>query len=393
MPSIAATIPESAPVNETAELHSQVTGRASERFYHPELDVLRFFAFLAVFIHHSLSSDVAAYMQKGLPEWVAKWCAAAVLSGGLGVDLFFALSSYLITELLIREYLLRGKLDWRSFYVRRALRIWPLYYLFIAACVLIVPLFLVDSLSGWHLIAFLFFSANWSCAALGYPASVAAPLWSISVEEQFYASWPLLLSRIGINRIVHICIAMLIIAQVTRLLLWSLDAGHTAVWCNTFARLDPIAGGALLAACLRGNVPRLTNFMRISLLIVGGLLFVCAARFGNFYGAGSLFLYPAATIGAISVICAILRKQERGLRQSLIRRALIYLGRISYGLYVWHLLAIAITVKIASSKYPIPKPVLAFLITVLISICSYHVIERPFLRWKERFSYVRSRSS
>src|SRR6266496_1180245 len=114
----------------------------TERFYHPELDVLRFFAFFMAYIHHSLPHHEEFYTQMGVPHAIAKTIAAIGATGAFGVNLFFLLSAYLITELLIRERQRFGHIDLRAFYIRRILRIWPLYFCFLAfACALqwIVP--------------------------------------------------------------------------------------------------------------------------------------------------------------------------------------------------------------------------------------------------------------
>ncbi|MGA9977970.1 MAG: acyltransferase family protein [Candidatus Sulfotelmatobacter sp.] len=116
-------------------------GAQRERFYRPELDCLRFFAFFAVFIFHTLGGGDAAYFAaRGVP--FAGLIASAASAGRFGVDLFFFLSAYLITELLLREQEQCRKLDLRFFYMRRILRIWPLYFLGLLIGVLLP---LVDS--------------------------------------------------------------------------------------------------------------------------------------------------------------------------------------------------------------------------------------------------------
>src|SRR5579863_4281789 len=115
--------------------------------YRPELDVLRFIAFFGVFLFHTAGYPVDFYVRHHVPMFVAEVLNAAIASGKYGVDLFFALSSYLITDLLIRERDQFGSLDVRSFYVRRILRIWPLYY-FILSVTLLVPFFDPDRQFG-----------------------------------------------------------------------------------------------------------------------------------------------------------------------------------------------------------------------------------------------------
>src|SRR5688572_30035228 len=120
--------------NARVEPYQRKTG-----FYRPELDVLRFSAFLAVFIHHALPRDASLYVASGIPEFVAQLLLTAKEAGAFGLDLFFTLSSYLITDLLMRDWVDCGRVSLRNFYMRRALRIWPLYFVFLAATVLIVP--------------------------------------------------------------------------------------------------------------------------------------------------------------------------------------------------------------------------------------------------------------
>ena len=123
---VAETVPAAAGVS--------TRGRSehSARFYRPELDVLRFFAFLGVFIFHSAPRTMDFYNAAGYPHWLSSLLIPAFGAGAYGVDLFFALSAYLITSLLLRERAATGALDLRGFYLRRILRIWPLYLAFVA---------------------------------------------------------------------------------------------------------------------------------------------------------------------------------------------------------------------------------------------------------------------
>src|SRR5215831_4185884 len=118
--------------------HAPDRPNASQSFYRPELDGLRFFAFLFVFITHAFSDDATVYVARGVPWWIAHLAARLAHIGRYGVPLFFVLSSYLITELLIRESRLRGRIDVPRFYARRALRIWPLYFVFVLASAVVV---------------------------------------------------------------------------------------------------------------------------------------------------------------------------------------------------------------------------------------------------------------
>jgi peptidoglycan/LPS O-acetylase OafA/YrhL len=207
-----------------------------DSFYHPELDMLRFFAFFVVFVHHFLPQNREAY-GKYLNSVFSGIVVSAVTAGGLGVDLFFCLSSFLITKLLIIEHEQTQDIDVRSFYIRRILRIWPLYIFFMLVTIFFVPLILPqENLSRLYIILFLLFFANWACAFSGYPDSVAAPLWSVSIEEQFYLSWPILLKTINIKNLVKMCIVLLLLATATTEYIWSILAliiqGYGVIPCK-----------------------------------------------------------------------------------------------------------------------------------------------------------------
>jgi peptidoglycan/LPS O-acetylase OafA/YrhL len=364
-------------------------------FYHPELDVLRFLAFLAVFFHHALPRDVALYRNNGFPAAVAAWLVTAKQAGAYGVDLFFVLSAYLITELLLREHASHGSFSISSFYVRRALRIWPLYFTFLAITVLVVPGILPDDRFGTlYIVSFVLFVGNWVCAANGLPFSVASPLWSISIEEQFYLFWPPLLRLAGVNRARQLAIGLLLVALSTRILLAVLDVTHPAVWCNTIARLDSIALGAILAVSLKGRAPQMKTGVRFLLGGVGLVILLLVAKYLGQDGPTSVITYLATASASVMLLVAVLRNDAQFL---LVRPFswLVYLGRISYGLYVFHLLGLALVAKLIITGVGIPlgfeiRVLLSFGLTVLLAAVSYRWLEQPFLRMKKRFSAVRT---
>src|ERR1700690_2343892 len=123
------------PTEDAVKPQASSPASSPARFYRPELDALRFFAFLAVFVYHTSPSDPPYYSARHIP--CAYLVAAASHAGAFGVDLFFLLSAYLITELLLRERDECGQVHLDSFYVRRILRIWPLYFLGILIAVLV----------------------------------------------------------------------------------------------------------------------------------------------------------------------------------------------------------------------------------------------------------------
>lgn len=363
-------------------------------FYHPELDALRFLAFLAVFVHHALPNDLALYTGSGVPEAAARWLLTAKGAGAYGVDLFFTLSAYLITELLVREHLSRGRINVWAFYARRALRIWPLYFTALAAAVLLAPRVLpAEEFGPVYVVSFALFAGNWACAWWGLPFSVANPLWSVSIEEQFYLAWPLLLLCCGVGRIRHLALAMLAVACGARIILAATGTEHPGVWCNTFARLDPIACGALLAVGLRGGAPALGAAARLALCGGGLAVWLLVTKYLQQDGPTSLVTYPAVAAGSLMLLVAALRPEAPLLRRAPLS-CLVYLGRISYGLYVFHLFALAfmaqqLTLPLVGVPLNFEQRVAcAFVLTVLLAAASYRWLEGPFLRLKGRFSYA-----
>jgi peptidoglycan/LPS O-acetylase OafA/YrhL len=362
-----------------------------KNFYHPELDVLRFVAFLAVFMHHSLPRDARLYANKGLSPLATEFLLTAKEAGAFGLDLFFALSAYLITELLLREHAKRGSFSVSAFYVRRALRIWPLYFAFLALTVFVIPTIIpAERFGPIYIFSFALFVGNWVCATHGLPFSVASPLWSISVEEQFYIGWPLLLKFFGINRLKQLAFAMLFLAVAVRVFLAVYGVEHPGVWCNTIARLDPIALGAILAFVLNGRAPQIKNGLRVVLWVVALATWWLVARFLHQDGPTSVATYALSGFASVVLLLAVMRTEAPLLKVRPFSW-LVYLGRISYGLYVFHLFALALVMNMAFIPgLGIPlnfelRILLALLLCVAWASASYRLLELPFLRLKERF--------
>ena len=360
-------------------------------FYRPELDVLRFGAFLLVFIHHGFPLAAAEYAGWGVPTFLAELLAAGARAGALGVDLFFALSAYLITEVLFREQRARGNFDIRAFYTRRILRIWPLYYF---ALLVLLPLLALampaDKMPGNFWVAFLFFAGNWACAWWNlYPTSLAL-LWSVSIEEQFYAVWPWVLRLCGPRMPLCAC-GLLAIATMTRFFVIShggLTGMDARIWTNTFARLDPIAGGALLAWLLQGKIPQHTRRKRVFWIASGGAGLWIAGSVLKDPGLIWLLTYPLAAAACVAILYGSFA--PTGEREPTM---LTYLGKISYGLYVFHVAAIRLVQTIAGPSLNGPIVLLiAFSLTVALAALSYRYLESPFLRWKNRFAHVSTRA-
>ena len=219
----------------------------AERFYRPELDVLRFFAFLGVFIFHAAPRTMDFYDRAGYPHWLSSLLIPTFGAGAYGVDLFFALSAYLITSLLLRERAATDHLDLRGFYLRRILRIWPLYLAFVAFAAIFALLVPGQHLPMRYVVGYSLLAGNWIYVFYGLPASFAVPLWTVSIEEQFYLAWPLALRKASVRAMAIIAAGILVVANAWRVWLAVSAAPVERIEYNTFTRLDPIALGILIA--------------------------------------------------------------------------------------------------------------------------------------------------
>jgi len=378
-------------------------GAVTERFYYPELDSIRFFLFCAVWSFHALPKEESVYAMYQVPAALAGLIIGIIKAGMCSLDAFFVLSAFLITELLLRERELRGSADLKAFYIRRLLRIWPLYF-FVLALACLFSVFNRSQFLGWDYgVAYLLFMGNWIDIFRGFPrARIIAPMWTVSFEEQFYLLWPLVLVRASKRTIYRIAIGLLVVANFVRFILLFKHQGGQPIWWNTFARLDTIAFGILLAMVLHRRTLRLALSNRLGLLLVGIALWVFV---GNYCGlldpfptiARGMIGYPLMSLGCVAIFLSLLGAPQDGVR-FLKNPKLVYLGKISYGLYAYHILSLQLSDRFFGRYHPSHGQwtltlVCGLLITFVLAGASFKWLESPFLRLKrERFTYVPSGS-
>ena len=369
--------------------------KAAPRFYAPELDALRFFAFFGVFLFHAAPRTMDFYAAAGSPQWLSKLLIAIFGAGAYGVDLFFALSAYLITSLLLREKENTGRVDVRGFYLRRILRIWPLYLSFVAFAAVMARFLPGQNLPGRYIVGYSLLAGNWIYVFYGLPASFAILLWTVSIEEQFYLAWPLALRRASRRAITIMAIGILLLANLWRVWLALTAAPIERMEYNTFTRLDPIALGILIA--LYGDrLPRLVRWQRAALLSAGVVTWVatyafCVSSDPPRLSTGAMALGHSLTaLASAAILLAVLGSSYGFLRN----KTLLYLGKISYGLYVLHEFAHFCAQRLLPAATPLRVMVqsgFAFVLTLALAAASYRWLESPFLRLKERFAHVQSR--
>ena len=361
----------------------------------PGLNGLRFFAAMAVaFSHVELLKQY-----HGLPNAYDQ--PAVYELGRLSVTLFFVLSGFLITWLLLVEKQRTNDIDVRRFYVRRMLRIWPLYFLVVLASFLLLPHLeafqvprFTDALGAHFGVTFTLFVLFLPQLALSLyaPVPFAEPAWSIGVEEQFYLLWPLLLKRT--RNFVGLAVIVIVVA---------VGARQAALWIAQAHRTDAAALTFWNAAI------SYLYFTRIECMAIGGLFawLVFAkkkATLNFFYNRFVQFLVYALTAwllitesfkpifhyGVYSVCFGILILNVATNPRSLIKlpgRAFEFLGNISFSIYMLHELAIQLVLFHGWTSTAMLYTASMTLTIAAASAC-YMFFERPFLRLKSRFAVV-----
>ena len=373
-----------------------------KRYYRPELDVLRFIAFMMVFIVHRMDFipiDPAQHY----------WLYIVCLLGDFGVAVFFLLSAFLITELLFRESDETGAIQLKAFYTRRILRIWPLYFMVFFGLVLLnqfLPHAGAKEPASW--LAFTLFAGNWWICLHGWiPAYPVNPLWSVSVEEQFYIAIPFIARychRLGATAISLV----LIVVSYAAVVLYAMHPanGFSSQWTNSFVQFQFFAAGTLLSIYLKGRVPQWHPALRHVAALAGiGCWLVASTTFGVEADTPHSTVVQAP-IGWALVLAGtlLLFLSMLGLPSKYLPRPIVYLGRISYGLYLFHelvywlifspdkewIIRLSRLLHLADCSNGVGTA-LAFCLTVLVAHASYQLYEKPFLHLKSRFTIVPSR--
>jgi peptidoglycan/LPS O-acetylase OafA/YrhL len=382
-------------MHSTTNLDDAKTDAGRKSYYKPELDVIRLIAFGMVFFHHVLPRDVMFFGNHLSNPALIKFFASIGNSFGFGLPLFFFLSAYLIATLLILEKQSTQTIHLRSFYIRRILRIWPLFYFGLAIGALYALLW--SHYDQFKMIGFyaaflgnLFFINNHASE------NPAVALWSLSLEEQFYIVFPILLSVMGVRRTPIIAIGMVVLSLVA--LFWMgnqrLDVDE-AIWTSTLSQLIFFGSGVLLAYFTIGKKVDLSIGVRFLLIIVAfGLMISSAFLFDiKYFGNAKSGLSVVVGYCGVALACVLLILGFLDIRIKF-PGWMIYLGKISFGLYVYHFLYLMLVGHVAS-KY-MDRTVwlilpLALIPTILTAMLSYRYLETPFLNLRKRFAFINSR--
>lgn len=366
-----------------------------EKIYFPNLNGLRFIAAFLVIIHH-------IEQLKSISNIDSYWNEVRFIEiiGKLGVVLFFVLSGFLITYLLLIEEFAFRTISIRKFYIRRILRIWPLYFLIIILAFWLLPNISLFSLPGYgkdviysnlilKLFLYVIFFPNLVVSLLGV-VPYASHIWSIGTEEQFYLVWPVFLKYLKKYRIylmLSIIIFYLLFAKfLTSTLSDFLPYKRViyAFWSNF--NIDCMAIGGIYAILLY-HKSRLLEILRNQYFFYLIIVIVMAFMLNGVYIPYIHYEFYATLFGIIILNFASNDK----IIISFENRVLNYLGNISYGLYMYHPIGIVLSLAIAKSLnlmtnwfvYP-----LSFILTILLAGFSYRYFETFFLKYKTNFSNI-----
>jgi len=318
--------------------------------------------------------------------------------GFLGVDLFFVLSGFLITALLLREWERTGGINFKHFYIRRGLRLLPALFA-VLACYL-----LYASMTGWkdgqlpaYKSAFftLFYVSNWVKAVMGDNAlGMLSHTWSLSIEEQFYLLWPLLLAvmlRVRLSpRVVVLLVGLgALSAAVQRAFLYTGTASIPRVYNGFDTRADALLVGCGVALLVSGNLIPSHRWMRMAIRVAGfaGALLLAVFFVKMSYKSHLLYDYGGLTVIALcagAILLELLYGPPKFVSRVLGSAVLVWVGQLSYGLYLWQF-----PVYQVIGKLKLPWMVmtgLRFAVTFAVAALCFYLLERPCLRLKSRFS-------
>lgn len=351
----------------------------------PSLDGLRAVAILMVLLAHG------AYSFNGIVRLILDYIGNSTL----GVQIFFVLSGYLIYSLSVREIEKTGQFNWRLFYLRRGLRILPLFYAYIGVLIVLVY-FNKLYLRPIHVLSAATFSMNyrhvWDSFTGASDYFVIGHYWTLALEEQFYLAWPILmllfLRKLQFLKVMVIIVISAPIIRTFVYLLFPDSRGQIIMMFHT--GFDSIAAGVLLGELHKNQQTRgwIETFVNRRHNVVACMLFIflvspaIALKFG---GAYSLPIGKSLELVCVCfVISASIWKRDSLLFKILNWAPLVYIGVLSYSLYVWNNLFLYSEGVWVVNVFPFN-----FFAVLIFAVASHFLIERPFLNLKDRFHQER----
>lgn len=347
--------------------------------YFKRLDALRFFAFFLVFWNHTLNNYIRHYFNLG-----ETYMEALFDTGESGVRIFFVISGFLITYLLLKEYKANDEINIKHFYYRRLLRIWPLYYLVLIPSIYIFPQFISTmEFCGSELLNLTFLN-NFDNPPCHTPNVRIA--WSVAIEEQFYLFWPLVFAGL-------IKKPKILIATCTLISIFSSIYIVETDWnsrFDTLGNLNYLMTGCIGAIVYSENSEVISQHLSKTKFIYPVILTILLLH--TYKPDVSAFLMP---LGYLYVIVYLIVNDTKG--QSIFSK----LGKYTYGMYMYHPLLVKFTkisLDILDIDYRTYAPglvtliLISFVLTIIVSIISYQYFEKWFINLKKRFTIISTRT-
>jgi peptidoglycan/LPS O-acetylase OafA/YrhL len=352
--------------------------------YFKELDGVRAIAALMVMFFHFFQGIGPGNSSLNLIKSISVF-------GQTGVSLFFVLSGFLITRILLQTKADRNYFS--NFYLRRALRIFPLYYLFLVIYYFIIPLAVHTNIPDfrlqfyyWIYLQNIAVTFNWQSVGPGH-------FWSLAVEEHFYFIWPLLIYYLNRKKIKLAVISVIGISIVARILLLE---NNYSVFYFTLTRMDELALGAFLALLEQENKLVRANAKKFLLLLI--VMVIPSTVIWTIYTGQNntviqVLKFLLLGVSYFSLIGFITCTDKRHWSKKLLTLpAFTYTGKISYGLYVYHPLCFFWLETFIKVDSVILNLILNFIATYLVATVSFYLFEERILRLKKHFTYATRRT-
>jgi peptidoglycan/LPS O-acetylase OafA/YrhL len=326
--------------------------------------------------------------------------------GWIGVDVFFVLSGFLITSILLQTR--DGDGYYRNFYARRALRIFPLYYLTITIVFIVVIIFSPDQKNEvlYNLPWYYLYVSNWGFSFLYLEDPFAIGLaWSLAIEEQFYLVWPLIVHRLNSRKLVLLSLILIISSLFVRIVLPQLYISPTIDYGElfyhaTFTRLDSLILGALIAMMYQLEFwKKLLGILATPTFIISlfAIYYLVSINpISPLWDNPPMYIYGFTFIAlaAGGLIVMLTTYPEESLLRKLFRiRLLSFFGKYSYAIYLFHRIPILFLDRYFNENAILGYQgwllfnVLALLIPVIMAVISWEVFENPILKFKKYFEY------
>jgi len=348
--------------------------------YYKQLDGVRAIAALMVMFYHFFSPIHAE------SRWLQMVTKYSVF-GQTGVSLFFVLSGFLITRILLVTK--TSPSYFKDFYARRALRIFPLYYLFLLIFYFVAPFLLNTQIVSFGKQVYDWVYLQNFAMTFNWPSNGPAWYWSLAVEEHFYLLWPCLVFFLSNKGIKWAIASLLVLALGCRVLL--LLGGHE-VFYFTFTRLDEIVVGGLLAVWeSEGKLKNASRkFLYVLVITLVPTIIVWLKVTGKAIPAIQAIKFNLLGICYFCVVGFIIAsKQSNSINRVLSKRFFSFTGKISYGLYVYHPLCFILIAALLPDLSLLPRLVVSIVSAYLVAYLSYHYFEARFIALKNRFAYDR----